>query len=70
MKRLRILIDDTEYTGLPGHYGVNKGGGSVMLHNLLISRGVHRLRVCAQALNGKQVWEDTTFDTEQLEIIQ
>lgn len=69
-KRLRILIDDTEYTGLPGHYGVNKGGGSVMLHNLPISRGVHRLRVCAQALNGKQVWEDTTFDTEQLEIIQ
>lgn len=69
-KRLRILIDDTEYTGLPGHYGVNKGGGSVMLHNLDVSRGVHRLRVCAQALNGKQVWEDTTFDTEQLETIQ
>ena len=69
-KRARILIDDTEYTGLPGHYGVNKGGGSVMLHNLAVSRGVHRLRVCAQAHNSQQTWADITFDTEQLEIIQ
>lgn len=69
-KRLRILIDETEYTGLPGHYGVNKAGAALMLHNITISKGTHRLRVCAQALNAQQVWEDTTFDTEQLEIIQ
>jgi len=66
-KRLRILIDETEYTGMPGHYGVNKGGASLMLHNVFVSKGVHRLRVCAQAYNGQQTWEDTTFDTEQLE---
>lgn len=68
-KRLRILIDDTEYTGMPGHYGVNKGAASLLLHNVFVSKGVHRVRVCAQACGGKQVWEDITFDTEQLEEI-
>lgn len=68
-KRLRILIDETEYTGVAGHYGVNKGGASLMLHNITISKGTHRLRVCAQAFNEQQTWEDITFDTEQLEII-
>lgn len=68
-KRLRIVIDDTEYTGMPGHYGVNKGAASLMLHNVHVTRGVHCVRVCAQACGGKQVWKNITFDTEQLEEI-
>ena len=66
-KRLRILVDETEYTGVPGHYGVNKGAASLMLHNLSVSRGVHRVSVCAQTYGGMQTWKEITFDTDQLE---
>jgi len=66
-KRLRILVDEKEYTGVPGHYGVNKGAASLMLHNLSVSRGVHRVSVCAQTCGGKQTWKEITFDTDQLE---
>ena len=65
-KRLRILIDETEYTGVPGHFGVNKGAASLMLHNLSLSRGVHRANICAQTYGGKQVWKEIIFDTDQL----
>ncbi len=69
-KRLRIFVDAAEYTGMPGHYGVNKGAASLMLHNIFVSKGIHRVSVCAQAYGGKQTWENITFDTEQLEIIR
>ncbi|MBR5230800.1 MAG: phosphodiester glycosidase family protein [Clostridia bacterium] len=68
-KRLRILIDGTEYTGIPGHYGVNKGAASLMLHNITVGKGLHRVQVCAQTYGGKQAWADITVDTEQLETI-
>ena len=68
-KRLRILIDEAEYTGLPGHYGVNKGAASLMLHNICVSKGVHLVRVCAQTYGGKQAWANFTFDTDQLETV-
>lgn len=68
-KRLRILIDDKEYTGMAGHYGVNKGAASMMLHQFPVSRGKHRVRVCARTFGGKQTWADITFDTDQLEVI-
>jgi len=67
--RLRILIDDTECTGLAGYFGLNKGAASIMLHNYPVSSGVHRLRVCAQTYDGNQTWTDMTFDTDDLEII-
>ena len=66
-KRLRILVDDREYTGQPGHYGVNKGAASLMLHNIFVGGGQHRVSVCAQTLGGKQAWKDFVFDTDQLE---
>jgi len=66
-KRLRILIDETEYTGLSGHYGVNKGAASLMLHNIFVSRGIHRVSVCVQTYGGMQAWKSIIIDTDQLE---
>jgi len=68
-KRLRILVDETECTGLSGYYGINKGAASVMLHHFPVSSGLHRVRICAQTYGGNQTWADMMFDTEQLEII-
>ena len=65
--RARILIDNIEYTGSPGYYGVNKGAAAVMLHSFPIAKGVHSLSICAQTYNGFQTWKNITFDTEQLE---
>ena len=65
--RARILIDNIEYTGSPGYYGVNKGAAAVMLHSFPIAKGIHTLSVCAQTYSGFQTWKNITFDTEQLE---
>lgn len=63
-KRARVILDDTEMTNLPGHYGINKGMGTVLLHNITVTPGKHRLRFCARDLMNNQCWYDEIIDTK------
>lgn len=63
-RRVRVILDDTEMTNLPGHYGINKGMGTVLLHNITVTPGKHRVRFCARDLMNNQYWYDEVIDTK------
>lgn len=66
-KRTRVILDNVEMSGLPGKYGINKGNGSILLHNIFVSPGKHRFRVCVFDLMNNQNWYDDIFDTNNLD---
>lgn len=65
--RVRVMIDDKEYTGLKGYYGINRGNSTVMLHDIPIPDGAHTLKVCAADCFGNQVWKEYALTSALLQ---
>lgn len=62
--RIRIFVDEMEYTGFKGHYGINKGNGTVMLEGLCFKKGTHIVKLWFQDCFGNEAWGTETFIVE------
>ncbi len=65
-ERMRVIIGDMEYTGQKGHYGINRGNSTIMLHNIPIADGPCALKVCAADCFGNQVWKEYLLTSAML----
>lgn len=52
--RIRIFIDEKEYTNLKGHYGINKGNNTVMLSGIKLEEGTHKVKIVVKDLFGNE----------------